>query len=137
MWLHLDRVSSAHERVMSRRQRADGALGRQLDQPVERKHNVPVLLEAGPVEIYRDVAGQQLSRPCRGGDRPVSGSRPRKGLSPGTTSPAEETIPTRRRDSGGPETKGRVSKTGHSSSARRLACAGGRSVNRVTKFSDK
>src|SRR5215472_12966787 len=71
MWLHLDRVSGAHERVVRRRHRTDGALGGQLDQPVERKHNVPVLLEAGPVEIYRDVAGQQLGRPCRGRDHPV------------------------------------------------------------------
>ena len=38
----------------------------------------------------------------------------------------------RRRDSVGPVTQGFVSKSGHSSSARRCDCAGGKSVNRVT-----
>src|SRR5216684_791747 len=61
-----------------------------------------------------------------------SGSRPRNGSSPRTTRPADDTIATRRCDSAGPVTQGLVSKSGHSSSARRCACAGGKSVNRVT-----
>src|SRR5439155_23497256 len=51
------------------------------------------------------------------------------------TSPAEETIATRRGDRGGPETQGRVINSGHSSAARRSAWAGGKSVNRVTHTS--
>ena len=51
-----------------------------------------------------------------------------KRFSPRTTRPAEETIATRRCDSAGPLTHGLVSKSGHSSSARRFACPGGRSV---------
>src|ERR1041385_4521837 len=59
------------------------------------------------------------------------GSRRGRGCSPRPSRPAEETIATLRRDKGGPVTQGCVSKLGHSSSASRVACAGGKSVNRV------
>src|SRR5262249_5172250 len=53
------------------------------------------------------------------------------GFPPRTKRPADETIATRRRDRESPVTQGLVSKSGHSASARRLACAGGKSVNRA------
>ena len=67
------------------------------------------------------------------GSRDNRGSRPRNGSSPRTTRPAEETIATRRCDNAGPVTQGRVLKSGHSTSARRLAWSGGKSVSLVTE----
>jgi hypothetical protein len=51
MRLHLHRIGGAHERIMRRRDRADHSFGREFAQPVEREDDVPLLLEAGAIEI--------------------------------------------------------------------------------------
>src|SRR5271169_1866081 len=51
------------------------------------------------------------------------------------TRPADETIAIRRCDSAGRATQGRVLNSGHSTSARRLAWSGGKSVSLVTELS--
>ena len=53
--------------------RSDSARALKIAQPVERKNDVPIFLEPGAVEIYRDVADQQISRTRIGRDRPVIG----------------------------------------------------------------
>ena len=132
MRLHLHRIGSAHERVMGSRDRADDAVGGELVQPVEREDDVPIFLKPGAVEVDRDMADQQVVRlACRRGSRGnrrrargtglrrARRGRPRRRSRPGAAAgPARS--PT-----------GVVAKSGHSSSARRFACAGGKSVNRV------
>src|SRR6516162_7357069 len=52
-------------------------------------------------------------------------------MPPRTRRPADETMATRRCESGGPVTHGSVVKLGHSNAARRCACAGGKSAKRT------
>src|SRR6516162_2351870 len=52
-------------------------------------------------------------------------------MPPRTRRPADDTIATRRCDSGGPVTHGSVAKLGQSYAARRCACAGGKSAKRT------
>jgi hypothetical protein len=54
------RREGAHEGIVDRRHRAHAALGHQLAQAVDREDDVEILLEAGAVEVDRDMAHHQL-----------------------------------------------------------------------------
>jgi hypothetical protein len=89
-------------------------------------------LEPGAVEVDRDMADQQVLRLRVGGDRAVIGVASAERHFAAHDEAGRGDYCTRRCARAGPATHGRVVKSGHSSSARRLACAGGKSVNRVT-----
>ena len=67
MGFHLQGIGGAHKRIVRRGYRADRPFGCQVVQPVERKDDVPVLLEPGAIEIDRDVTALQIT--CRDGRR--------------------------------------------------------------------
>jgi hypothetical protein len=58
--------------------RADPPLCRQLVEPFEREGDVPILLQAGAIEIDRNVANQQLLRLRVRRDDPVIRIAPAK-----------------------------------------------------------
>lgn len=49
--LHMSGIGSAHERIVERRDTADGALLRQVAEAVEGKHDMPVVLETGAIRL--------------------------------------------------------------------------------------
>jgi len=59
-WLHPHGVSGTHERVVKIGHASNGGSIYELPEPIEREYDVPVLLETGAVEIYRDVAHDQI-----------------------------------------------------------------------------